>query len=223
MVSSPIRARLEPIPTFLAGWPRRLAAVLCLALAALSAFGSDGRASSVDGVAVVVAARDLPAGTSPRLSDLRVARWPSALVPAGTIGEVAALANRSIAGPIARGEPVTQVRLLDTSLTASLRPGEVAATISLPGRAQAAILHPGTRIDVYMLPSASVLADGKPVSATASGRLVASDVRVLAVLADPDKTGQDDLSIVITADRVTASHLANQPSGPFLATLRPPS
>jgi hypothetical protein len=121
------------------------------------------------------------------------------------------------------GEAVTPVRLLDTSLTASLRPGQVAATVRLPDRQQAAILSTGSMIDLYLPPPEGVLVEGKTIGPTPEGRLIASRVRVLAVLDETEKARQDVVSVVIAADRVTASHLANQPSGPFLATLRPPS
>jgi pilus assembly protein CpaB len=206
MPATSLRGRFEPALSFLSGWPRRLLALGCLALAATSALSRSTAQSAADSVPVVVAAHGLPAGCLLQATDLRIARWPTSLAPVGAASAIPALLGRPLSGPMSPGEAVTPVRLLDTSLTASLRPGQVAAAVRLPDRQQAKILRAGSVIDP-----------------TQEGRLIASGVRVLAVLDETDKARQDGASVVIAADRVTASHLANQPSGPFLATLRPPS
>jgi Flp pilus assembly protein CpaB len=222
MPATSLRGRFEPALSFLSGWPRRLLALGCLALAATSALSRSTAQSAADSVPVVVAAHGLPAGCLLQATDLRIARWPTSLAPVGAASAIPALVGRPLSGPMSPGEAVTPVRLLDTSLTASLRPGQVAAAVRLPDRQQAKILRAGSVIDLY-LPPPEILAEGKAIGPTPEGRLIASGVRVLAVLDETDKARQDGASVVIAADRVTASHLANQPSGPFLATLRPPS
>jgi Flp pilus assembly protein CpaB len=174
---------------------------------------------------VVVASRGLPAGALLQAGDVHPVRWPSEITPASALLDPDRALGRPLVGPIAAGEPVTSMRLLDTALTASLRPGQIAATIRLPDRRQAAILQVGCVIDVYAPPAETVLVQGSPIDTGArqDDRLVARGVRVLAVLDSSDKASQDGVSIVIATDNVTASHLASHPSAPFLATLRPPS
>ena len=62
-----------------------------------------------DTVGVLTAARDLAAGTALAPADLVVAALPAALVPAGALTDVAAVAGRLAAGPVRQGEPLTDV------------------------------------------------------------------------------------------------------------------
>src|SRR4051794_30663762 len=71
-------------------------------------------------VAVGVAAHDLPGGTVLSRADLALARLPPGNVPAGALADVV---GRTLAGPVRRGEPFTDVRLIGTGLFSSLRPG----------------------------------------------------------------------------------------------------
>jgi len=223
MPANSLRGRFEPALSFVSGWPRRVLASACLALACLSALSRNAGQTPGDSVPVVVVVHDLPTGSILQETDLRIANWPTSLAPTDAAKAIPAVVGRPLSGAMSPGEAVTPVRLLDTSLTASLRPGQVAATVRLPDRRQAAILHAGSTIDLYLPPPEGILVEGKQIGATPAGRQVASGVRVLAVLDEPETTNQDGVSIVLAADRATASYLANQPSGPYLATLRPPS
>lgn len=133
---------------------------------------------------------------------------------------------------MARGEPLTPFRLLDTGIADSLSPSQVGATITLSDPGQAVIVHTGASIDIYLgsSPDAVVLSDGRPVAgsplpSSSAGRPIASEIRVIAVLpnADGGGTGRASLTIVAAVDRPTAARLAEHPAGPFIATLRPPS
>ncbi|WP_193614369.1 SAF domain-containing protein [Nocardioides lijunqiniae] len=120
-------------------------------------------------VEVVVAARDLPAGTVLSPGDLVEASFAPGSVPddlaEGAVG-------RTLASPLRRGEAVTSVRLVGPAL-ADGHPGRVATPVRLPDPGMAALLTVGDRIDL-------VAADPQGGDA----EVVAHDVPVLALPAD---------------------------------------
>lgn len=124
-------------------------------------------------VEVQVAARDLPSGTRISSGDLRAVSFRPESVPAGVAPRVV---GRTLAAPVRRGEPVTDVRLVGKSLTAGL-PGLVAAPVRLPDSDSVDLLSVGDRIDL-------VSADGQ----RAMARTIAVDVPVLAL---PSHTAGD--------------------------------
>jgi len=82
-----------------------------------------------------------------------------------------------LAGPVRRGEPLTDVRLVGPSLLASV-PGAVAVPVRLADSGAAALLRQGDRIDVLASPGST--APGAPQPAGVA-RVVAANVLVLAV------------------------------------------
>ncbi|GEA81367.1 SAF domain-containing protein [Cellulomonas uda] len=96
--------------------------------------------------AVVVAARDLPAGTTIGSGDLRVARLPAALALHTTRTSPAGLLGRATAVPVPAGLPVVPDLLTSGELVGP--PGTVVAAVRLADPAVAALLTPGTRVDV---------------------------------------------------------------------------
>jgi pilus assembly protein CpaB len=219
-----IRFRTNSMLTALSGWPRRVAALICLILAAAAALigPEPGRADSIERTAsVLIAARGLTAGSVLAATDVRLSSWPISLVPAGTITNRKDAIGRTIGAAMARGEPMTVSRLLDTSIASALTAGQVAVTITLRDGGQGAILAPGARIDLYGASDSLLIADGKPLTSSASsGRQLATAARVLAVVAQPQSSG-GGLTIVVATDRSAAARLANQPTDTLLATLRP--
>jgi len=211
--------------SILAGWPRRVAALLCLALALLSALISHAPAASGHTASVVVTAKPLRPGTVLRATDLAAARWPDALVPAAAVLRFSAALGHTVGAAMTRGEPLTAARLLDTGISAALDPGQVALTISLAGGSQAAILQAGALVDLYAAGADSALVDGQPLPGGTASRRLGTSVRILAVLpaAGAGALDGDGSSLVIAADRSTAARLADRPAGHFLASLVPPS
>lgn len=222
------RARLESVLTALAGWPRRLAASVCLVAAAFSALGTAGRPGPSRLAAVVVAGRPLAAGTLLTTGDLTVARWPASNVPTAMLGRVSDAVGRRVAAALARGEPVSTGSLLEPAIARALAAGRVATTVALADANQAAILHPGALVDLYPESNEAVLAAGKPVSDTTSAGPIVRNVEVLAVLPASPATDQHlgpqgSLGLIVAVDPGTAGRLATQLSAAFLATLTPPS
>ncbi|MGI8537889.1 MAG: SAF domain-containing protein, partial [Mycobacteriales bacterium] len=67
-------------------------------------------------VLVLTATRDLAAGAALTPDDLVATSMPPGLVPAGALTEVVGAVGRFVAGPVRRGEPLTDVRLLGAGL-----------------------------------------------------------------------------------------------------------
>ena len=205
----------------LAGWPgRALAVVLLLAAVGLALRPEPPTAAvapAATGVPVVVAGRDLPAGAVLARPDLRTASLPTAVVPAGSPREPASLLGRTVAGPVRRGEVLTDARVVGPGLTAGLGPGEVAVVpVRLADARAAALVRAGDRVDVLGAP---VEADG--ASGSRDAVEVAAGVRVLAVLhGDEDADG---VVIVVAAAPGVARRLAGAASRHRLTvTVRPP-
>jgi len=216
-----LTSRLTGVLVVLSGWPRRVAAVLCLALAAISALGTPDSPASQRRSLLVVTARPLEPGTVLAAGDLATIGWPDELLPTGAVRRAADVLGHTVAAAMTRGEPLTTARLLDTGMSAALKPGQVALTIGLAAGNQAAILQAGALVDLYAADSA--LVSGSPPPAGA-GRLLGSNLRVLAVLpASAEPTAGSGASLVIAADRSTAARFADHSTGQFLASLVPPS
>lgn len=143
-------------------------------------------------VAVLSAARDLAAGTVLTPEDLARAELPRALVPAGALVDVTAVAGRLVAGPVRRGEPLTDVRLLGAGL---LPPGsDVAVPVRLAEPATGALVRAGDTVDVLS-------------AAEAGASVVATRLAVLSVPDLGDAAGEGAL-VVVAASRSAAARLA---------------
>ncbi len=103
---------------------------------------------------VVVAARDIEAGSLIRNIDLKTVAWPGAS-PRGAINKADAILNRGVISPIYEGEPVTETRLAGQGSA-----GGLAGTIPTGMRACAVRVNevvgvagfavPGMRVDVLI-------------------------------------------------------------------------
>lgn len=162
-------------------WHRRLVAGVLAGVAVLAALQAL-RPAAVRAVPVVAASGDLPAGLVLTPGDLRLARLPPGLVPAGSSRSVAAVVGARLAAPVRSGEPVTDVRLVGPDLLAAYRHtvgadvGEV--LLPLADTATVALLRPGDSLDVLAAPTAGPAAGGPAIT-------VARDVPVLAVAGGP--------------------------------------
>jgi Flp pilus assembly protein CpaB len=156
-------------------------------------------------VDVLVAARDLPSGAVLGPGDLA----PVPFAPGSVPDDLAtAPTGRTLAAPVRRGEPVTDVRLVGPGL-ADAHPGLTAVPVRLPDAGMVDLLAAGDRIDL-------VAADPQGTGA----RVVAAGVPVLAVPgAGPDAgnggvTGR--LIVVGAADGAEATRIADAAVREFL-------
>lgn len=199
----------------LAGWPRRIAALLLLAAAAVYAVQSPGRSAppAVATRQVLVAAHDLRAGAVVTVGDLRAVRLPASTVPSGALHPGAALDHRTLAGPVRRGETLTDVRFTGSALTAALAgPQLLAVPVRLADAGTAALLRPGDRVD--LVAGAEHGGAGPPV-------LLARDVPVLLVPPARADSTVDGALVVLGAPENTARRIAGvATSVPLTVTLR---
>ncbi len=168
-------------------------------------------------VSVWAAAHDLAGGRPLTVGDLRRVALPTGAVPAGALRATADVVGRLLAAPVRRGEPLTDVRLLEPALLAALpEPGLVAVPVRVAdGSAAAALVGPGDVVDV--------LAAGDPTAGGArDATTVAAGVRVLAVPAAAGRDGDAGLVVVATTDRQAAALAQASASARLSLALRRP-
>ena len=208
----------------LSGWPRRVLALLLLLVAVGAAFGHRAASSTDSRPAqpTVVAARDLPAGATLAGGDLTLASWASALRPANALTSTAAAIGHRLSGPLLAREAVTSTRLIGASLTDGLPAGLSATTVALPDPATTGLIHAGDAIDLFVgggsVGGGSVGGGSVGGADTSAARLLAENVRVLAVLPAPE--GGTGVPVIIAIDRSTAMSIASASGSALLATVR---
>ncbi|XVQ10197.1 SAF domain-containing protein [Spirillospora sp. CA-255316] len=192
---------------------RALAAVLAALGTGFALLALQPRAEG--GARIPVAARDLPGGTTLRPGDLRTAAVPSGAVPAGVLRPQAA-AGRVLAGPMRRGEPLTDVRLISPGLLGGYGPGTVAAPVRIADAGSVRLLRRGDRVDVWAPPpDADGLGPGSHSGGPVRARLVVASAPVVAAPGGRSETGGKGALVVLAADRSQAAALAG--AGPHLA------
>lgn len=180
---------------------RRVGAGLLLVLALVLAL-----TPRTPGVPVVVAAHDIGAGVTLAAADLTVREWPSEHVPGGAAREVTAAAGRVLVGAARAGEPITDLRLVGPELAARMygSPDAAAVPVRLADADVAALLHPGSRVDVVTVGSSA----DAPV-------LLAAGAAVVAVLPPTTGPGARGRLVLVAmpqerASRVAAASLSEQ-------------
>ena len=143
---------------------RRALAALCVAAAVATGLHAT-TAPPPATTTVLAAAHDLPAGAAVGSGDVVPVEFTPGSVPAGAVGDPV---GRTLAAPLRRGEPVTDVRLVGEAL-ADAHPELATMPVRLPDAGVASLLAPGDRVDL-------VATDPQGGGA----RVVAADVLVLA-------------------------------------------
>ncbi|MGH3459410.1 SAF domain-containing protein [Aeromicrobium sp.] len=136
---------MERISRFVLRHRRPLAALLA-GLAVLLALGA--LRAEPPGHTVVVAAHDLASGTKLAAADVRRARLPEAVAPAHSTSRVDDVIGRTVAGPMRRGEVVTDRRVVRADRMSGFPSGTVLATVRLADADALASLRVGDRVDV---------------------------------------------------------------------------
>jgi Flp pilus assembly protein CpaB len=122
---------------------RRLLAGVLTGVAVLAGFRAVAAPPPAT-VPVLVAGRDLPAGTTLRDQDLRTVGFAPGTTPDGMAREPS---GRVLVTRVRRGEPITDARLLGASLVDG-QSGVVAMPVRLPDGAMAGLLRVGDHIDL---------------------------------------------------------------------------
>lgn len=147
---------------------RRVLAALLVAVAVASGVRA-ATAPPPPSVPVLTAAHDLPAGSVLAADDLVAVAYAAGTPPSGATADADAVVGETLAAPLRRGEPVTDVRLVGPALT-DPDPARSAVPVRLADAAAVALLQPGDRVDLVATdPEGS------------GSRLVVTDVPVLAV------------------------------------------
>ncbi|MGH3388636.1 MAG: RcpC/CpaB family pilus assembly protein, partial [Actinomadura sp.] len=115
---------------------------------------------------------------------------PAAAVPDGALRSGAP--GRVLAGPIRRGEPLTDARLLGAGLLDGYGPGMVATPVRIADAGVARLLRPGDRVDVL----ATGEAPFEDTAASAATQTVVSSVPVIAV---PRQSFGDQGALILLA------------------------
>lgn len=180
-VAGPLDRLRQLVPASLVGparrpaWQRtrlrRAACAVLLGTAVWVAMSAFVPRPAPRGVPVVVVSQDLLAGHVLSRGDLTVADWPPDLSPAGATADPGPLVGRALGAGMMRGEALTPARVRGPGLLAGAANGLVAAHVRLADPAMAAMATSGDHVDLI----------------SPAGRLVASDVVVLAV--DSGSTG----------------------------------
>jgi Flp pilus assembly protein CpaB len=200
-------------------WPRRVAALVCLLLAAASALNARGGGAGAHArrTPVVVSSRDLPAGRVLAAADLQLARWPSGLVPRGAASDTATLIGHRLSGPLTRHEPVLTSRLLGPGLAAGLAANQVAVPVRVSDPAGGSLLRPGERVDLLAAAPDSVTARAQHATTVAHRALVLAVVPATDVESGTVDSGTT--AVIVAVDRESAGALATLNGSSVLAVL----
>lgn len=182
---------------------RRTAAGVLVLLAAVAAVRSDPRGERS---AAVIAVRDISPGVELTTDDVRVDHLASSTLPDGAMADLASAVGSVPAGPIRRGEVITDVRLLDSRLAeASAGPDARIVPLHLTDGALLDLVRTGDVVDVL---AASADGDAAP-------RVVAT-AAVVVMVSPRSKSataGEDRVVLVAlpadTANRVAAATLSD--------------
>ncbi len=126
---------------------------------------------------ILVAARDLPAGTRLDRADLTGARFPDETLPEGRIRDPV---GSVLAAPVRRGEVLTDARVLGPGLTSGAS-GLVALPVRISDPGTVSLLRVGDLVDLIAVPVQGVDSLSGAPGVGAAGRVVARAVRILAI------------------------------------------
>lgn len=168
---------------------RRPLAALLVFLAVLSTLGA--LRPQVSGDSVVVASRDLVAGDNLLAADLTTISWTGADAPGGSSSSIADFLGETVASPVRKGEPLTDVRVLGPGLLDGYGPSTVVTTIRIADSAALTGLRSGDAV---------ALIGTDPETAAAS--VISRDVHLLSTpAADPERADQGVSIQVVTPER----------------------
>ena len=158
---------------------------------------------------VLTAAHDLSSGMVLEADDLVTRQLPDGSAPDG-LASGNDVIGRTVAAPLRRGEPVTDVRLVGPSLLDGY-PGMVAVPVRIPDAGAAALLEVGDRVDLL----------ATDPTGTAPAVVVAPAAQVIAMpAADEGTSGIGSVSgrlIVVATSQGIAGELAAQAVRGFLS------
>ena len=174
---------------------RRIAAGVLVLLAAAIALRPDPAGRLTD---VAVSARDLKPGTPLSADDVHIESRPTATLPDGAHTDLATLTGSTLAGPVRRGEILTDARVLSSRLAGltTVSPSRI-VPLHLNDAAVPDLIRTGDVVDVLGAPDAD---------AHERARLLASDAIVVLVSAAGKVPGSSGERVVMVALPAAAAH-----------------
>lgn len=174
---------------------RRIVAGVLVILAAAIALRPDPAGRRTD---VAVSARDLQPGAPLSADDVRLEALPAAMLPEGAHTDLAGVLGATLAGPVRRGEILTDARVLSSRL-AGLTAGSQSRIVPLHVNDAAVpdLIRTGDVVDVLGAPDAD---------AQARPRLLASDAVVVLVSPAGKGAGSFGERVVMVALPAAAAH-----------------
>ncbi|MDI2037266.1 hypothetical protein PJL15_04410 [Paenarthrobacter nitroguajacolicus] len=161
---------------------RRLCVALLLCLAAGLAVQQLTPASAAR-VSVLVAARDLPTGTSLKESDFTKVEVAPELATATSVDDVGNLVGRQLASPLGKGQTPTESSLLGPGLLTGTAAGSAAVPLRMADPSSIQLLSPGQLVTVVLTASGSY-------DESRQSQVLAGPVPVLWTSAQGGKAGE---------------------------------
>lgn len=186
---------------------RRLLASAAAGLAVLAVAGAV-RPPEPATTPVVVAARDLPAGTTVSEDDVAVVDLPPEAAPAAATS-VDDLLGAVLSAPVAAREPVGPQRVVGTTAWEA-SPGEVAVPVRIPDAGVVGLLSVGDEVDVL-----ATDAQGSETVAVAYGARVAA---LPEATTDPALGGR---LVVLVVEQRDVEDLVGAAAGAFVSVVYP--
>ncbi|MCM3662240.1 SAF domain-containing protein [Georgenia satyanarayanai] len=165
----PSRRRLVRVRRLLWRWRHAL-----LAVGLVSAVGvvvQEVRPPAPPTVAVVVLARDVPAGTPLAESDVHTVRLPREVTAARMLRAPVEAVGQRLAVGLPAGFPLAAEVLVGPGLATGTAPGEVVVPVRLADAAVARTLRPGDRVDLLAATADAAASEGG-AEVVAAGALV---------------------------------------------------
>lgn len=161
-------------------------------------------------VDVVVASRDLPAGSVLGSDALELRELASGAVPPDAGTSIAEVSGSQLAVPLAAGSPVPAASLVGPGLLTGTAPGTVAVPIRPADPDTVGLLRPGQLVDV-------VLSEGNGYEQPVESRVIARSVPVLWVPTGDDSgawpgSGASRGMVVVAAPQEDSAELAGAAS-----------
>ncbi|MHC9296644.1 SAF domain-containing protein [Mycobacterium sp. LTG2003] len=183
---------------------RRAVAAGLVVLAAIAAVRSDPRGDYTD---IAVATRDLAPGAELTAADVQLESRSAATLPEGARSDLDGIVGATLAGPVRRGEVLTDVRVLGPRLAESAAgPDARIVPLQLGDAALLDLIRPGDVVDVL-----TVTEDSPDAPQPARPVVVATDAVVVLVSDKPKATGGNRVALVAlparSANEVAAASL----------------
>lgn len=158
-------------------------------------------------VTALASARDLPAGTALSSNEVVRVEVPPGMVPAGAFADTAAIVGKQLAGPLRKGQLISDTQLLGPGLLAGTPPGSAAVPLRMADPSSIQLVAPGQLVNI-------VMTNGSDYGKAAESQVLAASVPVLWTSGQGGQTGpwpgtgETEGLIVVAADPDQARALA---------------